>query len=230
MDKKKNIYKEHYRYKIDHSTRLKDMLYNTQQSRLILPEYGRCLQKMVEDIAALPNKEDRNRKIQLLIPIFQCIRSQAKEDEEEKQKFWDLVSILSDFRLDIDFPVIPVNKAKLSAKPDRVSYPRSIFQRRHYGNNIMKMINCLESCKTPEERQKILAVMLNHMKKSYLQWNGGVVEDEKIVKDLCEISNGKIKPEEITFKLADQKEIFEKKNKKTPPQKAPKKQGKKGNK
>jgi hypothetical protein len=180
--------------------------YNTSRSKLILPEYGRNIQKMVEHILTIEDREERNRLAQAVIIIMGNMNPHLRDINDFKHKLWDHLAIMSDFKLDIDYPYDVPQPEEFTEKPRRVSYNNTDIRYRHYGH----IVECLiqEAVKLPEGEDKDALTRLigNHMKKSYLTWNRESVTDEIIFNDLFELSGKKLRVKE-GVKLSEQKDF-----------------------
>jgi hypothetical protein len=180
--------------------------YNTSRNKLILPEYGRNIQKMVEHILAEPDREERNRLAQAVIIIMGNMNPHLRDINDFKHKLWDHLAIMASFQLDIDYPYEIPHPEEFMEKPRRVSYNNSDIRYRHYGRIVEDLIK--EALKLPEGEDKDMLIKLiaNHMKKSYLAWNRDSVTDEIIFNDLHELSGRKLVVKE-GVKLSDQKDF-----------------------
>jgi Mg-chelatase subunit ChlI len=180
--------------------------YNTSRPRLILPEYGRNIQKMVEYILTIPDREERNRLAQAVIIIMGNMNPHLRDINDFKHKLWDHLAIMSDFQLDIDYPYEIPQAEEFAEKPRRVSYNTNEIRYRHYGRIVESLIK--EAIKLPEGEDKdtLTKLIANHMKKSYLAWNRDSVTDEIIFNDLYELSGRKLSAKE-GLKLSDQKDF-----------------------
>jgi hypothetical protein len=187
--------------------------YNTERNRLVLPEYGRNIQRMVEYINSVEDKEERNQLAKVIIAIMGNMNPHLRDISDFKHKLWDHLAIMSNFKIDIDSPYEMPTSEILTEKPRRVPYKSNEIRYKHYGRVIELMIE--EAIKMPEGREKeeLTKIIANHMKKCYLTWNRDVVDDEVILKDLATLSTGKLQIVEGT-KLSDTREIFKSKRKK----------------
>ena len=185
--------------------------YNTQRNRLVLPEYGRNVQRMVEYTMRVEDTEERNRLAKAIIVIMGNMNPHLRDISDFKHKLWDHLAIMSNFQIDIDSPYEKPTPKILTEKPRRIFKQSEGIRYKHYGHIIELMIE--EAIKMPEGREKeeLTKIIANHMKKSYLTWNRDVVDDEVILQDLAKLSGGKLQIVEGT-KLNDTREIF--KNKK----------------
>ena len=188
------------------------MDYNTQRTKLPMPEYGRNIQNMVDHLQTIEDKEERNRAAQTVIDVMGNLYTYLRDVAEFKHKLWDHLAIMTDFKLDIDYPYEPPSPEILTEKPNRVPYNQHHLKYRHYGLVTKKMIEVAVEMEG-EEREIMIEQLANHMKKLYIMWNKDAVEDDKIFQDLEEMSKGKLKaPGDL--ELADSRTIFSKKKKK----------------
>jgi hypothetical protein len=180
--------------------------YNTSRNKLILPEYGRNIQKMVEHILAIPDREERNSLAQAVIIIMGNMNPHLRDINDFKHKLWDHLAIMADFQLDIDFPYEIPQPEEFAEKPRRVSYNNYDIRYRHYGHIVEDLIK--EALKLPdgEDKDTLTRLIANHMKKSYLAWNRDSVTDEIIFNDLHELSGKQLTVKE-GVKLAEQKDF-----------------------
>ncbi len=183
-----------------------DLKYNSQQEKLVLPEYGRNVQQMVDYCVTIPDKEERTRCAYTIVQIMGNLFPQLRDTEDFKHKLWDHLAIMSDFKLDIDFPYDIIKKENLITSPEPVKYKLEPIMFRHYGKIIERMIDA--ACEYPEgeEKDALISLIANHMKKLIFSINKDGVEDEKILKDLYIYSKGRIKLDAETYRLHEFKE------------------------
>jgi len=181
------------------------MKYNTQQRRLPLPEYGRSVQNMVDHALTIEDGAERQRCANTIVNIMGGMFPHLRDVADFKQKLWDHLAIMADFKLDIDYPVEIVKKESLEIKPQRISYSQHDIRFRHYGRFVQDMIKLAVDYQEGEERNLLIRMIANHMKRDYLNWNKDGVEDQKILDDLCELSGGKIKLSAEDFRLTEQR-------------------------
>ena len=187
--------------------------YNTQQKKLIMPEYGRNVQQMIDHCVSIEDREERTRCANTIINIMGNLFPHLRDVDDFKHKLWDHLAIMSDFKLDIDYPYEIIRKENLRTKPDRIPYTLTPIRYRHYGKTLERMIKKCEDYPVGPERDQLISLLANHMKKSFLTWNKEVVDDDKIFKDLREYSHGRIDLSPETFRLKESKEFLQKKNK-----------------
>ena len=187
--------------------------YNTQQKKLIMPEYGRNVQQMIDHCVSIEDREERTRCANTIINIMGNLFPHLRDVDDFKHKLWDHLAIMSDFKLDIDYPYEIIRKENLRTKPDRIPYTLTPIRYRHYGKTLERMIKKCEDYPDGPERDQLISLLANHMKKSFLTWNKEVVDDDKIFKDLRKYSHGRIDLSPETFRLKESKEFLQKKNK-----------------
>ena len=181
------------------------MEYNTQQRKLPLPEYGRSIQNMVDHALTIEDRAERQRCANTIINIMGSMFPHLRDVPDFKHKLWDHLAIMSDFKLDIDYPYEVVKRDNLYSKPDVLSYPHTNIRYRHYGRTLEKLVKKATEYSEGEERKQLIALIANHMKKSFMAWNKETVDDRKIFDDLKEYSNGAIQLDEESMKLMEQR-------------------------
>lgn len=179
------------------------MDYNTKRKKLPMPEYGRNIQNMVDHLFTIEDREKRNQSAQAVIDVMGNLYPYLRDVAEYKHKLWDHIAIMSDFKLDIDYPYEPPSPDILTEKPRRVPYNQNDIKLKHYGLITEKLIQKATEMEG-EEQQILIEQIANQMKKLYMAWNKDAVEDEKIFSDLEELSRNKLKvPRDL--KLAEVK-------------------------
>jgi hypothetical protein len=166
--------------------------YNSERSHLIIPEYGRHLQKLIDQATEIEDREERNKAAKYIISVMGSLNPHLRDVLDFQHKLWDQLFIMSDFKLDVDSPYPIPSKDILTQKPDRLKYPQNFPKYRFYGNNIKYMIDVANSWEESDLKNALVLVIANHMKKSYLSWNKDTVTDEIIFQHLFELSDGKI--------------------------------------
>jgi len=166
--------------------------YNAERSHLIIPEYGRHLQKLIDQATLLESKEERNKAAKYIIQVMGSLNPHLRDVPDFQHKLWDQIFIMSDFKLDVDSPFPIPTKEMIHLKPERLEYPQRNPKYRFYGNNIKYMIDIANSWEDGDMKNALVKVIANHMKKSYLSWNKDTVTDTVIFEHLFELSNGKL--------------------------------------
>ena len=176
------------------------MEYNTKKKRLPQPEYGRAVQKMVDHALTIEDRKERQECAETIVSIMGGMFPTAKESPEATRKLWDHIAIMSDFRLDIDYPCEVIQKEKFTQAPERIPYLKGEVKNRHYGRFVEEMITIACNMEDGEERNKLIGLITVQMKKDYLAWNKDTVDDKRIFDDLREYSEGKIDIQEGEIK------------------------------
>ncbi len=166
------------------------MEYSTKQGKLIMPEYGRNVQHMVEHALTLEDKEERNKCVQAIMQtmgnLFPYLRN-----EESRHKMYDHLAIMSDFRLDIDSPFERPDQEELRYKPERLDYNTAHPVRfRHYGRMIEVMVQQAIAEEDIEQRKVLVRIIVSRMRQDYVLWNKEQVNADRIREDLDYLSKG----------------------------------------
>ena len=168
------------------------MEYNTSLPKMIIPEYGRNIQKMIDFAMTVQDREERNKVARAIIDVMGQLNPHLRDVTDFKHKLWDHIFIISDFKLDVDSPYPIPTRDVIHLKPERLAYPQKNPKYRFYGNNIKYMIDVANSWEEGEMKDALVKVIANHMKKSYLSWNKDTVTDTVIFEHLYELSGGKL--------------------------------------
>ncbi len=187
-----------------------ELEYNSDRPNLIIPEYGRHLQKLVDHCINLEDDDERNKMAKAIVDVMGNLQPHLRDVPDFKHKLWDQLFIMSDFKLKAESPYPQPSREELQAKPEPLAYPKTASKYRFYGNNIQTMIDIANSWEKGEEREGLLFVIANHMKKCYLNWNKDTVDDDVIFKHLFELSDGKIDLRNTEEKLADSQSLLRK--------------------
>jgi len=166
--------------------------YNAERPHLIIPEYGRHLQKLIDQATLIESKEERNKAAKYIIQVMGSLNPHLRDVPDFQHKLWDQIFIMSDFKLDVESPYPIPTKDVIYLKPERLAYPQKNPKYRFYGNNIKYMIDVANSWEDGEMKNALVKVIANHMKKSYLSWNKDTVTDTVIFEHLYELSGGKL--------------------------------------
>lgn len=166
--------------------------YNSTRPKLILAEYGRNVQNMVDYICTLPSKEERNRHAQVVIDMMGFLNPHLRDVADFKHKLWDHLHIISDFKIDVDSPYPAPDPASVRSKPEMLTYPQHRIRFKHYGHTIEDMIERAKMMGDPEKKKSMTLAIANFMKMAYLTWNKDSVADEAIIADLHELSGGEL--------------------------------------
>jgi hypothetical protein len=166
--------------------------YNSERQRLLIPEYGRHLQKLIDQATHIEDDETRNKAAKYIIQVMGSLNPHLRDVPDFQHKLWDQLFIMSDFKLNVESPYPIPSRDVLQLKPDVLQYPQNFPKYRFYGNNIKYMIDVANKWEDGEMKNALVLVIANHMKKSYLSWNKDTVKDDVIFEHLFELSGGKI--------------------------------------
>jgi hypothetical protein len=181
--------------------------YNTQRPNIILKEYGRNVQKLVEYIRSTPDKDKRTELAYTLIELVKMLNPAIKEQGDNSQRLWDDMFIIADFNFDVNNPFPVPEREVVFRKPDRVDYPQSAIRFKHYGKNIEKLVREALKKEDPAEREEAIIYLGKLMKTFYSNWNKETLDDSVILKDIQEMSGGALK---MTIEKIREDNLFEK--------------------
>ncbi len=182
--------------------------YNSERQRLLIPEYGRHLQKLIDQATIIEDAETRNKAAKYIIQVMGSLNPHLRDVPDFQHKLWDQLFIMSDFRLHVDSPYPIPSRDVLQLKPDVLQYPQNFPKYRFYGNNIKYMIDVANKWEDGEMKNALVLVIANHMKKSYLSWNKDTVKDDVIFEHLFELSGGKINLLQSTEELLNTTDLL----------------------
>jgi len=166
--------------------------YNTQRSGIILKEYGRNVQKLVDYIRTVPDKEKRTALANTLIDLIRQLNPAVKDQPENPQRMWDDLYIIANFDLDVNAPYpVPLPEV-LNKKPMKMLYPQSDVRFKHYGKNIEKLVKEALKKDSPQDREEAVIYLGKLMKTFYGAWNKEILDDSVILKDIKNMSEGKL--------------------------------------
>ena len=187
-----------------------DLEYNAEREKLIIPKYGRHIQKLVNHCIALEDREERNKMAEAIVHVMGNMQPHLRDVPDFQHKLWDQIFIMSDYRLDVDTPYPKPEREVLQAKPEPLAYPRSASKYRFYGNNIQIMIDTALTWEDGEMKDALVYAIANHMKKCYLNWNKDTVDDDVILSHLKELSGGRLELKEKDV-LSESKDLLKQK-------------------
>ena len=182
--------------------------YNTERPHLIIPEYGRHIQKMVDHCLAIEDKEARNKCAKSIIAVMGNLNPHLRDVPDFQHKLWDQLFIISDFKLDVDSPYPKPSLEELRERPEPLGYPQNHPKYRFYGNNIKRMIDVARGWDEGDMKNALVINIANHMKKSFLNWNKDTVEDSVIFQHLYELSEGEFNLKDSEEDLSDSSDLL----------------------
>ena len=168
------------------------MDYNSNRKKLVLPEYGRHIQKMVDHALTIEDREERKKCAQTIISVMGNMFPHLRDVSDFKHKLWDHLAIMSDFKLDIDFPYEVPKHENLYTKPKRVLYNDRKINYPHYGGLVEELINKAVELEDEELKKQLTLLIAAHMKKALYYWHKDSVTDDRIFDDIKKISNGRL--------------------------------------
>jgi|TARA_B110000305_G_C19446131_1_gene644927 hypothetical protein len=169
--------------------------YNTDMGKLAIPEYGRNIHKMVEHAIKIQDKDERQKCVNVIVKVMDLINPNTKTTnniEEHAQKLWAHLHIIANFELDVESPYKKPEKELYQSKPEEVPYPSNAIKFKHYGKIMEDMVKAATELKEGEDKEKLVKHIANLLKTSYLQWNRDSVSDGLIIKQLEDLSGGKL--------------------------------------
>lgn len=179
------------------------MQYNTQQPHLPMPEYGRSVQNMVNHALTITDREERQRCANTIIKIMGNMYPLLRDLPDFKQKLWDHLAIMADFKLDIDYPYEIVKPDTLNATPERIPYSNGRIRYRHYGFFLEELIRKAMEMPEGEERAQLVHLIAIQMRKNFITWNKDSVEIHKLISDLEDYTHGAIRLTEEDLEITD---------------------------
>ena len=176
--------------------------YNTQREKLVLPEYGREVQSMVDYAVALPTKAERQSCANAIIAIMRRMFSQSADAEGFERKLWDHLAMMSNFKLDIGYPFDVTEAQTILSKPEPMTYPMNNIPVRHYGKMMFELFDKLKTMPEGPDRDALVRMVANQMKRDLMVWGHGSSDDEKVASDLAYFTDGKVQLDLDKFKFA----------------------------
>ena len=180
---------------------IKGLDYNTKREKLMMPEYGREIQKMVDLAVSLPNKEERQKCANTIIQLMETKVPQLADSSDYEQTLWDHLYLMSHKQLDIDWPFDVSEAEKILSKPQPMKLPKDELRLRHYGKLVSELFEKLKSMPEGEERDALIFYTANQMKRDLATWGHGSIEDERVANDLARFTDGAVKLDLNTFKF-----------------------------
>lgn len=185
------------------------MDYNTQREKLVLPEYGRNVQKMIEMVKAIPDKEKRSEQARAVVQVMGILNPQVRDLPDGKHKLWDHAHVIAGFDLDVDCPFPAPTPAQFEQQPDPIGRPKTPIKAACYGRNIENMIAVIADRQDDDIKKEMIRVLAIYMRQQYLIWNKDNVAEETIFADIEKLSDGKLKvPSDVHLSAISQNATF----------------------
>lgn len=187
------------------------MEYNTTREHLIIREYGRHIQKMVDYILTIEDREKRTRNAETIIELMGFLNPQVKQVEDYKHKLWDHLYYISDFKLDVDSPFPKPEKESYYERPEPMPYPNQTPKYNHLGKNLESLIEKALKEEDPEKKQGLANAIAYYMKLTYSNWHKELVHDDNIQSELAALTNGELEFDTklfVKYKASNHREDF----------------------
>ena len=168
------------------------MDYNTQREKLMMPEYGRGIQQMVEHCKTITDREERMRCAKTIIQAMANMAEQTTDREDFQKKLWNHLAALSQYELDIDYPVEIERMDDEEARPEQIPYPQRRIRQRNYGTIVEQFTKHLATMDEGQQRDELTLLVANHMKRDLSNWSVDSMSDEKVADDMALYTDGKI--------------------------------------
>jgi len=194
---------------------IKEFDYNTNRPDMVIPEYGRNVQKMVEYAMSVEDRTERNKIAHAIISVMGQLQPHLRDIADFKHKLWDHLFVISDFKLDVDSPYPIPEREILFEKPESMNYPKTENRYKHYGKSVKNLIDAAIAIDDKVEQSALVGVILNLMKKNYIMFNQESVDDHLIISDLKTISLDQLEDPK-DFQITSTSEVLAITKKKSP--------------
>lgn len=180
------------------------LLYNTERVKLYIPEYGRNVQKMVDYLKTIEDRQKRNEQARAIVKVMEIINPAVHLQDNYEQKLWDHLHIISGFDLDVDSPYPAPAPESLHEKPKMIPMAEKPIKATHYGRNIENFIELIAGMEDGEQKTSMIRTLASYMRQQYLIWNKDTVSDATIFQDIERLSDHRIKvPEGLHLSRVD---------------------------
>lgn len=166
--------------------------YNTERQQMEMAEYGRVVQDMVKYCISIKDRDERQQCAQAIISVMANISQEKLANVDIQQKLWNHLAVISDFKLDIDYPVEIIKKEEVEGRPAPMALPQSKIRARFYGHILEQALDTLAKMPEGEERDALTCKVANQMKQSLFTWNPDVMSEDKVMRDIQEYCNGSV--------------------------------------
>lgn len=175
--------------------------YNVSEKKLALPEYGRNIQRMIDHCLTIENREERTRCAYTIADVMARLFPSVLGEKGDRRKIWDHINLMSNFELDIDFPCEVAGREQLEPEVKKVPYSSGFNRFRHYGRNIQEMLKAVSEMENSVEKDHLIFLIANQMKKILIVHNPENAGDAKVFADIADISGGRITIDPSTYRL-----------------------------
>lgn len=167
------------------------MDYNTQREKLLLPEYGRNIKGMVDYAMTIQDREERLQCARKIVATMAQIFPKDKQKDGHEQMLWDHLALISNYKLDIDWPY-EITRADEISRPAPMDYPQAHINVRHYGHLIEELVQKVIEMEDGEEKLRLIELLANQMRKDLYYWNKSSLNEQRIADDIYRMSKGRI--------------------------------------
>lgn len=174
------------------------LTYNTEKEQIVISEYGRCIQEMIEKLPEIEDRKQRTDAARFIINVMVQMNPGIKQSSDYEHKLWDHLHIISGYSLDVDGPFAAPKPEMQQKKPQHIGYQNNHIKYGHYGQYLIKMIEVASKEEDDEVREVLAYTLARQMKRNYMEWNKNVVNDQLIIDDLKRISNGRLVIQDAT--------------------------------
>jgi len=178
------------------------MQYNTQREKLLMPEYGRAVQEMVNYAVTIADRQERQACAEAIVSIMANMKPEVRQQPDFIHRLWDHIAFISGYQLDIDYPVEITRMDTETMKPEPLKYPIHQIKHRQYGHTLEAFLEKLGELPEGEERDELLDEIANQMKQSLFQWNRDAMDDEKVASDIARYTKGRVHLDTENFRFA----------------------------
>ena len=176
------------------------MQYNTQREQLVMPEYGRGIQNMVDLAVSLPDKQARQQCAKTIVSIMSRIQPECTNPTDYELRLWNHLAKISRYKLDIDYPVEIVPEQEALEHPKPLHYPMQKIRRRHYGHLVESALHYAQTLPEGEERTALVGMVANQMKQNLFVWNRDSMDENLVMQDIKRYTDGKLQlPSDFSF-------------------------------
>ena len=174
--------------------------YNTEREKLAMPEYGRNVLNMVEDVKKIEDRAKRSEQARAVVRVMEILNPQVHSADNWEQKLWDHLYIMAGYDLDVDSPYPMPSPEQRKSRPEIIPLKKKPIKATHYGRNIESIIDLIASEPEGEMKTAMIRSLAMYMRQQYLIWNKDSVADTTIFSDIEKLSEYRIKvPEGLTL-------------------------------
>lgn len=177
------------------------MDYNTQRRRMRMPEYGRNIHQMVEHCVLIEDREERQRCAESIVAVMEKMTPEMRQQADYKQKLWDHLAIMSQFKLDIDYPYEVTSEEEFYKRPDPLPYSNRRIPVRHYGDLVFQTLAHLKTMEPGDERDALTRLVANQMKRDLVMYGSSGPDNERIISDIAQFTDGVIQIDPANFQF-----------------------------